>query len=310
MSAVPMPTAPVATLESTEKPKVRDRWDKLQILLDPFGKFLAALIVVAIGIIGNSALQTDQKRRAYVELLSRREESDGNLRANMFSKVIEVFIGKEQPVGAAGLDARILNLELLAYNFHESIDFSPLLKQIYEQTWIGDDPQSNTRQRKRLRTLASEIVHRQLLALSYNDCSKSVDIRFDELKQKGVDPEIIKLRCPGLPGLPAREFSIDFMTNPVVNDIRRETAIDVVMRVQVLDSSQSRQERPREFTVSPFDFPMIDNVRLSDQGRAALAITRVDDSGATIAFSYFPDTRTSLRDKPFQDEVMRTLETQ
>jgi len=62
--------------------------------------------------------------------------------------------------------------------------------------------------------------------------------------------------------------------------------------------------------VGPFDFPLIDNVRLSDRGRAALAMTRVDDSGATIVFSYFPDTRTSLRDKPFQDEVMRTLELQ
>jgi len=87
-----------------------------------------------------------------------------------------------------------------------------------------------------------------------------------------------------------------------------------VMRVQALDSTPSatprQQERPYEFTVGPFDFPLIDNVRLSDRGRAALAMTRVDDSGATIVFSYFPDTRTSLRDKPFQDEVMRTLELQ
>ncbi|HXS92416.1 MAG TPA: hypothetical protein VN705_23870 [Steroidobacteraceae bacterium] len=308
--AIPVSTTAAVAQEAPPKPKVRDTWDKVAILLDPIGKILAAVVVVLIGIYGNRALQTDQKRRAYVELLSRREESDGNLRKDMFSKVIEVFIGKND----TDLDARILNLELLAYNFHESIDFAPLLKHVYEQTWTGDNPQTYIKQRKRLRTLAGEIVHRQLVALSYNDCSISVNITFDELKKEGVKPEYIKKKCPARPGLPAREFSIDVMTNPVVGDIRRETAVDVVMRVQALDPTPSatprQQERPYEFTVGPFDFPLIDNVRLSDRGRAALAMTRVDDSGATIVFSYFPDTRTSLRDKPFQDEVMRTLELQ
>src|SRR6476661_958241 len=113
--------------------KQRDWWDKLQILLDPLGKLFTAVLVVYLGYMGNSFLQEDQKRRAYVELLSRREEADGNLRKDMFGKVIDQFVAQDKKKGA--LENRILNLELLAYNFHESIDLGPLLKQVYEQSW-------------------------------------------------------------------------------------------------------------------------------------------------------------------------------
>ena len=69
------------------------------------------------------------------------------------------------------------------------------------------------------------------------------------------------------------------------------------------------KEEQFEFTVSPFDFPLIDNVRLGGGGgRVSVVMTRVDDGGVTLALVYFPDSRTSLRDKPFSDEVLKTLE--
>ena len=102
----------------------RDRWEKLQILLDPIGKILTAVLVVLLGYYGNRALQEDQKRRAYVELLSQREQADGTLRKDMFSKIIDQFVAPEKGT----LESRILNLELLAYNFHESIDLGPLFE--------------------------------------------------------------------------------------------------------------------------------------------------------------------------------------
>jgi hypothetical protein len=54
---------------------------------------------------------------------------------------------------------------------------------------------------------------------------------------------------------------------------------------------------------------MIDNVRLGNGGgRVSIVMTRVDDGGVTLALVYFPDSRTSLKDKPFHDEVLKALE--
>jgi len=60
--------------------------------------------------------------RIYLELTSKREESESALRKDMFVSIIESFL---RP-GAATLDERVLNLELLSYNFHESLNLKPL----------------------------------------------------------------------------------------------------------------------------------------------------------------------------------------
>ena len=64
--------------KSAEK-KPRDWWDKSQILFTA----MMPLALFALGFWGNNALQEDQRRRAFVELLSRREEADSNLRKDI-----------------------------------------------------------------------------------------------------------------------------------------------------------------------------------------------------------------------------------
>lgn len=284
--------------------KPRDRWDKLQILLDPIGKILTAVLVVMLGYYGNQALQQDQKRRAYVELLSQREQADGTLRKDMFSKIIDQFV---IPDGSR-LDSRILNLELLAYNFHESIDLGPLLKQVYLQSVT--EAGATGAERKRLQNLAQEIVGRELVALTETGCAERAEINFAELERTLVKPNAIRFDCAGRTGLPARRFKADVMTNPEATDLRKQTEVDVVLSVRSMNDGTSPEKQERfEFTVSPFDFPMIDNVRLGDGGgRVAMVMTRVDDGGVTLTLVYFPETRTSLKDRPFHDEVLRALE--
>jgi hypothetical protein len=291
--------------------KQRDWWDKLQILLDPLGKLFTAVLVVYLGYMGNSFLQEDQKRRAYVELLSRREEADGNLRKDMFGKVIDQFVAQDKKKGA--LENRILNLELLAYNFHESIDLGPLLKQVYEQSWSEDTASSN---RKRLQKLAMEIVGREMVALAEAGCKKEGQVEFSKLERDLVIDKFIDFKCAERNGLPEKHFWADVMTNPGVSDLRKQTQVDVVLYAQSLENGQparnknGQEDQPEEFdlTVSPFDFPLIDNVRLGDGGRVSLAMTRVDDGGVTLTLVYFPDSRASLRDKPFSDEVQKELD--
>ena len=277
--------------------KHRDAWDKCQILFSA----LMPLALFALGYWGNQALEADQNRRAFVELLSRREESDSTLRKDMFGKVIEQFIGKNNP---ADLDTRILHLELLTYNFHESIDLGPLLKQVYEESWTNQ--KATAQQRKRLQKLAVDIATRELDALRESGCVETAEVEFEKLLKDMVLVGIIQKTCPENRELPSKWFRVDVMTNPAATDVRKLTEVDVMLSVRPNEKAQDREKRV-EFTVSPFDFPMIDNVRLEDRSRVSVVMTRVHDGGVTLALVYFPGSRTSLKDKPFHDEVLRTL---
>jgi hypothetical protein len=284
----------------TDKPaekKSRDWWEKCQIL----STGMMPLALFALGYWGNQALQDDQRRRAFVELLSRREEADSNLRKDMFGKVIDQFIGKD----SGDLDKGILNLELLAYNFHESIDVGPLLKQVYLRAWT--DKTATTQQRKRLQKLAQDIASRELDTLRESGCAKEGYVDFEKLLKDNQVLKVIQFACPENNGLHAKWFRVDVTTNSEVTDLRKQTEVDVVLSVRPNEKA-ANEEKQLDFTVSPFDFPMIDNLRLEDRSRVSVVMSRVDDGGVTLKLVYFPGSRASLKDKPFYDEVIRTLD--
>jgi hypothetical protein len=283
-----------------DPPKQRDSWDKAQILLDPVGKILTAVLVVALGYFGNRALENDQKRRAFVELMSSREQADNNLRKDMFSKVIDQFIGQK----AAGLEPRILNLELLTYNFHESIDLGPLLKQVYAESLTSDATQT---QRRRLQRLAQDIVSREVEALQEAACVLQGEVRFEELEKSQMLPHVIRGPCLQTRELQAKWFNVDAMIDPRSAKVGAKTAIDVVLSIRPSAGAQD-QEKQVQFTVTPFEFPLIDNTRLDNRSRVSLVMSRVDDGGVTLALVYFPGSRSSVKDRPYQDEVIKTLD--
>ena len=66
-------------------------------------------------------------------------------------------------------------------------------------------------------------------------------------------------------------------------------------------------ETEAQFWVGPFGFPMIDNTRLSRSERCSVSVIRILDNSVTVAISYFPASRASLKDKPYYDEVLQDL---
>src|SRR6187401_3027608 len=116
----------MAAEEDVEVPKKKEKdfWDKLHIVLGPVGGLLTAISIALVSYIASDYLNANQeneaKTRLYTELMSRREESESALRKDMFTSIISTIL-KEN----ATLDERILQLELLAYNFHESLNLMP-----------------------------------------------------------------------------------------------------------------------------------------------------------------------------------------
>ena len=118
-----------------EKEKKKDRWDKADVLFKALGSILIPLAIASLGYFGNQYLQSKEeseaKIRLYSELMSRREESESALRKDMFKSIIESFLGPK--TSSISLKENVLKLELLAYNFHESLNLKPLFIHMNEQ---------------------------------------------------------------------------------------------------------------------------------------------------------------------------------
>jgi hypothetical protein len=70
---------------------------------------------------------------------------------------------------------------------------------------------------------------------------------------------------------------------------------------------ESKREIDTNFWVGLFDFPMIDNTRLTHGERCAVSLTTLTPSVLGVALAYFPGSRASLKDRPYYDELMHDL---
>ena len=106
------------------KEKEKDFWDKVDIVLRPINGILTALAVALLGYYTSGILRQSELRqtneRVYTELMSSRELAESGLRKDMFLSIIQTFFRSD----TAGLEAKMLNLEMLAYNFHESLNLN------------------------------------------------------------------------------------------------------------------------------------------------------------------------------------------
>jgi hypothetical protein len=71
----------------------------------------------------------DARLRLYTELLTSREQADSGLRKDMFGKVLDTFMTKRD----GDVDQQLVELELLAANFQDSLNLSPLFRQLRRQ---------------------------------------------------------------------------------------------------------------------------------------------------------------------------------
>jgi len=289
----------------------KDAWDKWDIVLKPVGGFLTALSVAIVGYLGSQYLNRQQANetnvRLYADLMSKRESSDSGLRKEMFNQIITTFLSRKQGDPAAPED-QVLALELLTYNFHEALDLSPLFEHVRSRivsTGAGA-PLAGARDvalYNRLKRVALEVTGKQIATLEdAGVVRRNLLLLFEELDQH---PEGIKLLEETLAlessdGVRRRRFTLWALA---VAPDRREVKI----RLEVWPVNENHAEADATFSVSFFDFPMINNTRLSHGDRVAVVIENLSGDSAKIALVYFPGSRASLKDKPFYDEVIEEL---
>jgi hypothetical protein len=133
-------------------------------------------------------LQANEARlRLYTELLSKREEAETGVRREIFDKVLEKYL---KPEGQnQNLEEKLVALDLLALNFNDSLDLSPLFWQIDKQ--IQEERDSSNLQRQ-LQRIANSVKERQIETLETVGARADATIDFAELDKLGplIDKEL------------------------------------------------------------------------------------------------------------------------
>ena len=293
--------------ESEAKPS-RDFWDKASIVLQPVGGLLTALAVAVLGFWTSSYLRAREAREAalrermqtgetnarlYSELTSKREESESALRKDMFTSIINSFLAG----GPQTLEQKVLNLELLVYNFHESLNLKPLFLHIERETRRSPDRDAYL---ARLNRVAEEVTKKQMLIIEEGGTSFDVAANLKDLTFDGGAS--FAARDMELGGI-RRNFRVELLGADPANQ-------QVQLRVTVRGGrSGAAETTATEFWVGYFDFPMIDNVRLPDDQRLAVVLNNYDaaNARADLTVVYFPGKYAGLREKPYYDEVLAKL---
>ena len=130
------------------------------------------IVTLVVGYVLNSSISTSQTRdsnlRLYADMMGRREEADSALRKDMFQSILQTFVSTA-PGGKGDPESQVLNLELLAYNFHESLDLGPLFKHVQRQLTAKAPTERDPKESTllwRLERVAEEVKERQLAAIS------------------------------------------------------------------------------------------------------------------------------------------------
>jgi hypothetical protein len=291
----------------------RDVWDKVAIVLQPVGGLLTAIAVAILGAWTSSYLRAREQRdaalrermqtadtnaRLYSELTSKREESESALRKDMFTSIINSFLRS----GPATLEQKMLNLELLVYNFHESLNLKPLFSHIEREV------KGSARRAEylaRLDQVAGEVTKKQMLVIG--EGGETFDATID----------VKNLAFPS----PDGSGTVPFVSRDLVVDgIRRNFRVEALgadadsgqiqLRVTIRTPERDRVDTTStEFWVGHFDFPMIDNTRLPHDQRFATVLNNYDVKGgvADVTVACFPGKYASMREKPYYDEILAKL---
>ena len=300
---------PAVDVPSEDSPRrvkrVRDKWDKIQIFMQPLGGLFTGIAIAILGFKSSDYLNRRQavetNARLYSEIMSKREESESALRKDMFQTIIGSFVNAS---GKGDLDSSVLNLELLAYNFHESLNLKPLFldlkRRIARQGAAAHTPAGKAEHAEyldRLERVAREIARKQVIVLEGvgKKVDRSIDLSGDPTGES-LEPATLVLDS-----LQAT-IGIDILS---VDKANKE--LQVGLSVEIPDPKLGRQTKTATFTVSYYDFPMIDNTRLTGGDRCAIVLNQFSDYSADITVVLFPGAYASLKEKPYYSEVIESI---
>lgn len=266
----------------------------------------------------------DSRLRTYTELLNKREEADMNVRKEIFSTLLGNYFERTQNdkqkghAATADLNRRMTVLELLASNFDESLNLSPLFWQLDRELSrvVGPDGEEI---RGQLSGLATVVKQRQIDALKASGVESSglVDLANDGDLGKPLFNKPMRFDNPAASGaarvrgcrFEVRLLEYDAARHRVYATVQTEALTDPPAADDTCVTPELRGPKQWSFWVDEFDFPLISYTRLSTTERFSVVLSSYYPKlkRATVALVYFPSSRSGARDRPFLDTVVDSL---
>jgi hypothetical protein len=246
--------------------------------------------------------QAEQQFRLYTDLMSKREESDTAVRRGLFDKLMGTYLAPNP----GDIGKRLVALELLSLNFHDSLNLSPLFWELandIEKSPTGARRNEHTEQLDRV---AAAVKQRQAALLEVDGGRGSRDVVLAHTAQGNFVPETFGFDLRRIPddASPAgaavietlRHFDVTLLDHDAK---RRRLAVRVAS--PGMDALQ--------FWLDPYDFPLVNFSRISRHERIAVVLLHYDVelNSARVLLLYFPSWRSGAKDKPYLDDLMVRL---
>lgn len=265
------------------------------------GPILTAVTVSLLGFFTSQYLSERQAINAriqlYAQLMTQREQSDSALRKDMFRTILDSFMKG----AASSLDEQVLNLELLSYNFHESLNLKPLFIHLNKRIVSSREP-AKAELLRRLERVAHDVALKQLLILESAGASADRDVDLQELKQRGAAGITLEPASLVFDNSKTDVTVYVLAQNPRTRELRLRLEFATPGNAQL-----ANRTRNAEFSLSFYDFPMIDNTRLPGDRRVAVVLNSFDAHSAQITVTGFPGAYASLKEKPFFHDLENQL---
>ncbi len=226
------------------------------------------------------------------------------------------------------ISKKILKLEMLALNFGDSLSLGPLFSElskdidrILEANKIKDWMDVSELHQKRLRSLAKRVASAQLATIIPKGKTFDIDIPYEKIKKpdSGAESEEWQFTWPydlTKESRPENNMRLNEINRSLTIQMRNadfnNKAVSVKLLIEDLveDTISYKGDTEITFTLDYFNFPLIDNTRLSDNERFAIVLEKFTWEKITIKCVLFDGVYASQRDKPFLNEAIHELKVQ
>jgi hypothetical protein len=157
----------------------------------------------------------------------------------------------------------------------------------------------------RLNRVAAEITKKQMLVLE--EGGQRFDATLDARKLEFAGPGDTASAFVAQ-DLAAEGIRRNFRLEALAADPKTQE-VNLRLTIRTPGAADDVETTATEFWVGYFDFPMIDNTRLSRDQRCAVVLNNFDarEGTADLTLVYFPGKYAGLREKPYYDEVVARL---